>query len=393
MSKLMFLCLGAFALGVDAYVMAGLLPGIGASFLVSPSSAGQTVSVFTAFYAVSAPIFGAMTAGKPVRRVLVVALSLFAAANAVSALAPSFSLLLLSRAIAGMGAGLFTPLAVSAAAALVPPEQRGRALAFIVGGLAMGTAVGVPVGLMLASHVGWRATLWLITALGGIALTGVALRLPDVPVTPPPSLRQRLAILADYRVAVTVTVTFLTAVGSIGLYTYVAPLFIAAANVSNVLPYLWAWSLGGLVGTYLAGVLIDRAGRPELVMSGMLVAMLFAFVSMSLVLKQPALALMCFFIWGIAGWGSQAPQQHRLLSLQPQHGSTAVALHSSAHYLGSAVGAALGGIALTRGISTSSLPWLAAVFIAVTLTIQLAISIHRNKSGVGTAAVSPIVTN
>jgi len=40
------LSLGAFALGVDAYVMAGLLPSIGSTFAVSPSSAGQTVSIF-----------------------------------------------------------------------------------------------------------------------------------------------------------------------------------------------------------------------------------------------------------------------------------------------------------------------------------------------------------
>ncbi|MGV7243652.1 MFS transporter [Caballeronia sp. M23-90] len=377
MSRIFFLCLGVFALGVDAYIMAGLLPSIGSTFAVSPSSAGQTVSIFTVFYALSAPVFGALTAGKPVRRVLIIALGIFAIANACSALSGSFPMLLVTRAIAGMGAGLFTPLAVSAAAALVPADRRGRALGLVIGGLAMGTAVGVPVGLVLAAHVGWRATLWMVTTLGAAALIGIALRLPDVPVTPPPSLKQRIAILADGRVTATVTVSFLTAVASIGLYTYVAPMFLTAAGTHNVVPFLWAWSLGGLAGTYFVGICIDKTGRPEWVMAVMLTAMAVSFIALSSVLKEHSLSLLCFFVWGVAAWGSQAPQQHRLLSLQPEHGSTAVALHSSAHYLGSAVGAALGGFALAAGTPVSKLPLFALVIVLVTLAIQLLIASRR----------------
>ncbi|MGF6782319.1 MFS transporter [Paraburkholderia sp. GAS334] len=126
MFNILPLCLGTFALGIDAYIMAGLLPGIGSSFNVPASVAGQTVTIFTACYAITAPLFGALTAGKPVRRVLGVALVLFILANVLSATASGFSTLLVSRAAAGLGAGLYSPIAFSAAASMVSPSRRGR---------------------------------------------------------------------------------------------------------------------------------------------------------------------------------------------------------------------------------------------------------------------------
>jgi predicted MFS family arabinose efflux permease len=373
MLKVLFLSIGAFALGVDAYVMAGLLPGIGATFAQPPSNVGQTVTAFTVFYAVSAPLLGALMAGKPARPVMVLALGIFTLSNAWSALSPSFAALLASRAIAGVGAGLYTPSAVAAAAAMVKPHQRGRALGLIIGGLAMGTALGVPLGLTLATHLGWRATLWLITGLGLVAATGIGLGFPNIPVASPPSLRQRLVILGDRRVAATIMVSFLGAVGSIGFYTYVALFLRATAEVTDVLPLLWAWSLGGLLGVYGIGMLLDRKSSPERLMVFLILGMAIPILTLLEAGSPPILVLGCFLIWGLAGWGAQTPQQHRLLALQPTNGGTAVALHSSAHYLGSAAGAALGGAVLAMGLPIADLPALAGAVLACTLLLQLLI--------------------
>lgn len=379
MYKLIYLSMGAFSLGVDAYIMAGLLPDIASTFGVSASAAGQTVSIFTIFYAVSAPIFGALTATKPARWVLITALIVFAIANVVSALANNFTLLLIARAFAGMGAGLFTPTAASAAAATVSPNLRGRALGMIIGGLAMGTAVGVPSGLMLAQYAGWRVALWFVAALAVIALTGISLRFREVPIGHPPSLKQRFAILGDRRVMSTAAVSFITAVGSIGLYTYIAEFLHAEMKVSSVLPYLWAWSVGGLAGIYLAGVLIDKLGRAEWIMVAMLAGMATTYIALSEAATYPWFVLACFFIWGATAWGAQTPQQHRMLMLQPKHGSTAVGLHSSAHYLGSAVGAALGGVIMAFGFPIGQLPLLASAILLVAMVWQIAIALQKPR--------------
>jgi len=378
--KILLLSLGTFALGIDAYVMAGLLPRIATSFDVSISGAGQTVSVFTLCYAVSAPLFGTLTAGKPARLVLAAALAIFTLTNALSAVSTNFPLLLVSRAIAGIGAGLYTPTALSTAAGFVTHARRGRALGAVVGGLAMGTAVGVPCGLVLAEDMGWRATMWLVTALGGLALAGILLRLPSTAAATPPSLRQRISVLVDPRVAATITVSFVTSAGSIGLYTYVAPLLDASTGVQDALPHLWAWSLGGLIGIYLSGVIIDATGSPEWVMAAILVGMTAVFISLTWALPNAALALLWFAVWGAAAWSTQTPQQHRLLSLHPDKGSIVVALQSSAHYSGSGAGAAIGGLALGAGVSLTQLPTVAGLMLAVALVGQIGIAMWSRSS-------------
>lgn len=380
MYKILLLGIGTFALGIDTYIMAGLLPGISASFDVSVSGAGQTVSVFTVCYAVSAPFFGALTAGRSSRLVLATALSIFTLANASSAVSTSFDFLLVTRAAAGIGAGLYTPTALSAASGFVSRARRGRALGIVVGGLAMGSAVGVPCGLLVAHGLGWRATMWLVTALGALALAGILMRLTDAATPTAPSLRQRVAVLADPHVAATIAVSFVTSAGSIGLYTYAAPLLHASAGVADTLPFLWAWSLGGLLGLYLSGMIIDATGRPEWLLAAVLVGMTTAVLSLPWALGNTTTAVFWFACWGAAAWSTQTPQQYRLLSLHPDKGSIALALQSSAHYSGSAAGAAAGGLALGAGVSPTQLPTLAGGTLLVAFVGQVWISL-LSRSG------------
>ncbi|WP_246794857.1 MFS transporter [Burkholderia perseverans] len=371
MSAIFILAAGMFALGLDAYVVAGLLPGITSAFGIDAAEAGQAVSVFTFCYAAAAPMFATLLAGKPVRRVLVTALAIFAAANAASALSSSFAMLLAARAVAGLGAGLFSPVAVAAAAALVPPERKGRALGLTLGGMSTGTVVGVPIGLWISAQAGWRATLWLVTGVGLIALLGVLRKLPNLPVAPPPSLAERLAMLTHRRVAAIAGISFLTAVASLGLYTYVSPMLAALTGTTHITPFLWFWGLGGLVGSFCIGPLIDGTRRPACLLAIILALLTLALASIPTLAAWGALAFVPFLIWGAAGWSSLAPQQHMLLELQPQHGAVAVAVNSSCNYLGSAAGTVLGGVLITLGANPAALPYDAAAVSGVALLAHL----------------------
>lgn len=112
------LVLGALALGLDAYVMAGLLPKVAADLHTSESAAGQMVTLFTLCYALAAPVFATALAGRPAKTVLTAALLLFTAANALTAVAGSLFVLLVARALAGVGAGVYSPMAAATAASL-----------------------------------------------------------------------------------------------------------------------------------------------------------------------------------------------------------------------------------------------------------------------------------
>ncbi|MFJ2786763.1 MFS transporter [Streptomyces sp. NPDC093249] len=354
------LALGSFAMGTDAYAMAGLLPGIGADLEVSVSLAGQSVTVFTLCYALAAPLFSAVLARWGTRTVLITALVVFVLANAGTALTGSYAGLLGTRALAGAGAGLFTPAAATAAGALVPPERRGRALGLVLGGMSAGTVLGVPLGLLVADRSGWRTALWLITGLGVLALLGVATRLPAVTGAAAPDLRARLGALARPRVAVVVAVTFTQTVASLGLYTYLQPVLRRTADIGSAVPHLWVWGIGGVCGSFLAGALVDRTGKPAFLAVGLLGTLATALALLPFTGAVPGLVLLPLFVWGVVGWAFVVPQQHRLLAGDGAGGAAAVGLNSSATYLGGAVGSALGGLALAGGLDARWLPLPAA---------------------------------
>lgn len=359
-----------FALGFDAYVMAGLLPGISATYQKSIAQAGQTVSMFTLFYALSAPIFSSLLAGKPIKKILIWSMLLFTIANSISALAPTFSILLLSRAIAGVGAGLFSPLAVAASTKIVSSERTGHALGVTIGGMSMGTVLGVPLGIYISHLYNWKLTIWLLVILGVIAILCMYMYLPNISTSPPPALKERLQMFLDKKVTITVCITFFASVASLGLYTYLSPLLMGMEVSGEITSFLWAWGFGGLSGSLLIGYIIDYFRKPKTIVTIILATLTISIITIPFMINVPVLKYLPFIIWGAMGWACQAPQQLILLSYQPTNGSSAVALNSSVNYLGSALGAGIGGTILSFQLGTITLIYFAVISMACAICLQ-----------------------
>ncbi|MDB6370276.1 MFS transporter [Photorhabdus bodei] len=370
MKNVIFLAIGMFSLGFDAYIIAGLVPGISDSYQKSASQVGQAVSIFTLCYAVSAPLFASLLAGKPIKKVLLTSIVIFGLANALTAVSPNFSIFLISRAIAGVGAGLFSPLAVTGATMLVPVEKKGRALGLTIGGMSMGTVLGVPIGLYIANQFNWQYAMWFVVLLSLISALSILKFLPHVPVTAPPAIKERIAMFLDKRVTITVLITFFASIASLGLYTYLSPLLQDLNNSNDLTIYLWAWGLGGLFGSISIGYLIDYFKKPKTLMALILIILTCSVVCIPIMINLSLIKYLPFFIWGAMGWASGAPQQHILLSYQPKHGSAAVALNSSINYLGSSVGATLGGIIISLGMGTIALIYFAVLSMVISLGFQ-----------------------
>ncbi len=150
------LILGGFSLGLDAYVLAGLLPSISHDLKTTQAMVGLGVALFTIAYAVSAPLLATFSAKYSTRTALLTGIGLFTFGNVTTMLAPTLGVLLFSRLISGVGAGIYSPLATSSAASMVKTSQRGKALSLILAGLSVGTALGVPIGLLIEAQFGWR---------------------------------------------------------------------------------------------------------------------------------------------------------------------------------------------------------------------------------------------
>lgn len=150
-----WLAIGAFAVGTEAFMLGGILPRIATDLGVTAAMTGL-VTVFAFTYAISSPILTALSGHFNRRSLLIAAMVLFTVANLVAAAVRGYWSLMAARAVLAMAAGLYVPGANALAGAIVPPEQRGKAIAIVNGGLTVAIAIGVPLGVVLASVHSWR---------------------------------------------------------------------------------------------------------------------------------------------------------------------------------------------------------------------------------------------
>lgn len=370
--RLLVLTLGTFAIGTDSFVIAGVLPEIARSLDVGIGVAGQLVTAYALTYALLTPVLAAATGRWRRERVLTVGLGVFVVGNVLTAVAAGFALAVLGRCVAGLGAALFTPAASAAAASLVAPERRGRALAIVLAGLSGATALGAPLGTLVGSLGDWRATLWLVSVLGALAGLGVAALLPALPAAVPLRLRERLAPLRDARVATTLATTALVMLGVFLVYTYISLVFgrVTRGDGATLAALMAVWGVAATVGNLVAGSLSDRVG-PRRVLGVAIGVTALDFALMPWTSAHPVSAVLALGVWGVCGWGTLVAQQHRLVGLAPTQVPLVLALNSSATYAAVAASGVAGAVVLTA-LDASRLPWLSAALLATAaLTARL----------------------
>ena len=157
----------------------------------------------------------------------------FGLLNIGAAMAHSFLALAAARVLLAFAAGVYTPNANALAGALVPAEQRGRAIAVVNGGLTAAIALGVPLGAVVGERFGWRMTFVGVGVLSAIATAGVAKGLPRgvgsalVSAT----IGDRLRAVQNPRLARALALTTVWATGTYAVYTYIALLLDGATTL------------------------------------------------------------------------------------------------------------------------------------------------------------------
>ncbi|MFG1941413.1 MFS transporter [Nonomuraea sp. NPDC048826] len=334
------LAAGNFAAGTGMFVIAGLLDPIAADLDVSVSAAGQLMTVFALAYAVLSPLLAAVTAAMPRRTLLLVGLGLFVLGNALTAVVSGYPLVVATRVLAAAGAAMFTPTASGVATALAGPERRGRALALVMGGLSVATAIGVPLGTWVGAAYGWRATMWLVTGLAVIGFVGIAALVPDVRIAVSDRLGERFAPLADRGVLAVLATQLLMFASAFAAYTYIGSLF-----DQPLAAVLWAWGVGAVVGNQVGGRLTDAYGPRRMVLTGLITATLLMALIPVANLALPA-ALIWAFLWGAVGWLVAPAQQYRVVAVLPGNVPVGLGLLSSAQYAGLMLAGVTGGLVL-----------------------------------------------
>jgi MFS transporter, DHA1 family, inner membrane transport protein len=372
---------GAIFVSVSSeFLPTGLLPDIATDLGVSESRVGLLVTVFAFTVVVSTGPLTLLTRRVSRKWLLVALLGVFAVANVLAAMSPSYELLAASRVLGGLAHGLFWAVAGPYVALLVSPQQLARAVSVTIAGGSLAFILGVPLTAAIGHAVGWRFAFGVMAALvvAFAVLTIVSLparnhaRVPRTVTTATGSIvvpKRDRSFIAVGIVAVTV---LLIATGHNAFYTYIAPWAITVAGVPDdaVSLLLLFFGIGGGVGLLVAAFLGDR--YPRLTLNVMAALVVLSMVATALFARGLVPAIVVMMLWSAAFGGLPALFQTRAL-----HGSSARirdltgAVITTAFNLAIGAGALFGGIVLdTFGLE--AVPWVAAAIVVMGLAWVLA---------------------
>ncbi|MFD7656258.1 MFS transporter [Actinosynnema sp. NPDC059797] len=344
------LAAGAFAVGTSGYIVSGVLPLVSEELHVSHATAGQLLTAFAIAYAISSPLLAALTGRWERRALLVAALGTAALGNLVAALAQNYPSLLVGRVVSALGAAVYTPGATLVATVLSPPEQRGRAVALVFGGLTLSLVLGVPLGNLLGASLGYRGVFALIALASALAAAALWRWLPRVDAPPAVSLRDRFAPAADRRVRTVLALTVLACLSAFSVFNFIAPLLTETAGVTGaaVSALLVAYGLGGVLGNWAAGRLTDRFDTRKL-LPAQFSLFVVVLATLPLTTTTPVTAAVALFTWGALTWSVNPPIQSILIEAAPAGGGgLLLSLNASAIYLGVGLSGVVGGLVVSR---------------------------------------------
>ncbi|MEU9192392.1 MFS transporter [Streptomyces hundungensis] len=353
------MAVGTFALVTVESLPVGLLPLIGGSLHVSEGTAGLMVTVPGLVASATAPLLPVAIRRLDRRAVLVGLIVLMVAANALSAMAPTFAVLLGSRFLIGVSIGGFWALAAGLAVRLVPERFVPRAISVVFAGATAANVLGVPAGTLIGGFTSWRVAFVAVAGLGLLVLLALLVLMPPMPAQQAVQLRALPRELRNPVVRVGVLTTFLLVSGHFAAFTFISPLLqsVSGIDATTVGPLLLAFGAAGVLGNFLAGAAAERDIRATIVtISVLLTAVLALF---PLIGRTPVSGAVLLIGWGLAFGGVPVGVQTWILKAAPESTEAATALNTSVFNLAIALGALFGGIvadhmALTGVLTTGA---------------------------------------
>ena len=239
----------------------GLLPQVADGVGVSIPTAGHLISAYALGVVVGAPVLAFLGARLPRRGLLIALMVAYAGANALSAVAGSYGLLLLARLPRRRARTAPTSASPPWSPPAWPPRGReGRAVAMVMIGLSVANVVGVP-----GRHLDGPAPRLALGVLGrrrarrAHGRPGRRSSCRPAPATPTATGRRELSLFAEPQAWLTLLAGAIGFGGMFALYSYIAKVVTDVGGLSDgaVPVFLLAFGLGMVAGTYVAGALAD----------------------------------------------------------------------------------------------------------------------------------------
>ncbi len=215
LATLFALAIGAFAIGTTEFTPMGLITVIADDMKVSIPTAGMLVSAYAVGVMLGAPVMTLLLARIGKRAALMLLMLIFALGNLLSALAPGYDALLLSRLVTSLSQWAFFGIGAIVAASVVPRDKQASAIAAMFTGLTIANVGGVPAATWIGQQLGWRLAMGGTAVLGLLTIVALWLALPAGKPGNRPAVRRELAVLTRPPVLLALATTVLGSGGDV----------------------------------------------------------------------------------------------------------------------------------------------------------------------------------
>ena len=399
---LLALALGGFGIGSTEFVLLGLLPNIANDLLpelyarspeVANAQAGWLASAYALGVVVGAPTIAAFAARFPRKKLLLVLAAAFTVGTVLSAVLPTFGLVLAARFLAGLPHGAYFGIASLVAASLMGPGKRGAGVAYVLSGLTIANVIGVPAITFLGQQAGWRIAYLAVAVIFGLTFVALALLVPHQPGDASATMKRELRAFGRSQVWLTLLTGAVGFGGFFCVYTFISPIStdIAGLPAPFVPIVLVVVGLGMTTGNIIGGWAADRH----------VVRALFSFFAL-FVVSLAGLALtahttpglfVCVFLVGVAAAGISPAIQTRLMDVAGDSQTLAAAVNHSALNMGNSLGAYLGGLTIAAGLGYVSPVWVGLMLcVPGVALIAGSVLLQRRRGGsLGGSQCRPVV--
>ena len=370
------LCTLAFLVLVQGFMVAPLIPRLADVFHTDVGWVGLAVPAYLLPYGIATLVWGPLSDRFGRRTVILGSLTLFIVFTAATAAAASVTGFVVWRIATGIGASGVVPISLTLIGDVVPFEKRGRALGWLFGAIAGGTAAGATVGALMEPVVGWQGLFLAVTVLtvvlGIVAISGGAI--PKLPRPAPPQgsavVRGYSSLLSFPRGRRTYAYVLINAVVQSGVYTWLGLYLHQRFGLGEVgigLALL-GYGIPGLLFGPTIGRLADRHGRYLIIPAGVAltaVCALFLAVPLTLLVAQVIIVALSL------GYDLTQPLLAGIVTDLPGNRGQATGLMAFTLFSGFGLGSLLFQVALTWGFTAALTVFGCAALVAAGVAVPL----------------------
>ena len=334
---------GSFVMATSMLIVTGMLVEMAQDLGLPVTVAGQLVAAAPLMLALASPTLALTTSAFSRRTLLIWGAVITAASHFLAAASDSFAMLLVARALTGLGAACFMPQTAATAVVLAPANQGGRMLALVFVGYGVANSVGLPVGTWLGAVIGWRATLVIIGLISLAVGAWVWRALPAKIAQAPLRAASMFDVARDLAIVTSIGVGLLQSLAQFTVFAYIAPSLRESlgGGASTTAFMLAVYGVSGIVGSFITSRIADRLGPVRIIFIaiGLMMAALLAW---SLGRGSYPLTLLAMVFWGLGNMPIPSALPVRLIALNPSLASASISFNNTASFGGAAIGTVIG---------------------------------------------------